>query len=92
MVFRTYYGASSEDAIKTGVKATELAKLGFTSWSALTELWNESVFNLATDINTGKCDVNPINETETCKTCGLQALCRKHELMSFHKNIIMNKS
>ena len=87
----TYCGASSEDAIKTGVKATEFAKLGFTSWSALTEQWNENVFNLAADINTGKCDVNPINETETCKTCGLQALCRKHELMSFQKNIIMNK-
>ena len=87
----TYYGLSSEESIKTGIKAVKSAKLGIASWDELTEQWDEKVFELSTDINNGKCDVNPINETETCKTCGLQALCRKHELMSLYKDTSTSK-
>ena len=87
----TYSGASSEDSIKTGVKATKSARLGVTSWSKLTEKWSEKVSKLIADINDGKCDVNPINEAETCKTCGLQALCRKNELVSSYKKTITGK-
>ena len=87
----TYYGVSSEESIKTGIKAVKSAKLGIASWDELTEQWDEKVFELSTDINNGKCDVNPINESETCKTCGLQALCRKHELMSLYKDTSTSK-
>ena len=81
-----YSGVSSEESIKAGVKAVKSAKLGVASWDELTKLWDEKVYALATDINNGECDVNPINESETCKTCGLQALCRKHELLSLYKD------
>ena len=64
----TYYGVSSEESIKTGIKTVKSAKLGIASWDELTEQWDEKVFELSTDINNGKCDVNPINESETCKT------------------------
>ena len=87
----TYYGVSSEESIKTGIKTVKPAKLGIASWDELTEQWDEKVFELSTDINNGKCDVNPINESETCKTCGLQALCRKHELMSLYKDTSTSK-
>tara|TARA_Y100001970_G_scaffold290759_1_gene425634 strand:+ start:87 stop:1646 length:1560 start_codon:yes stop_codon:yes gene_type:complete len=87
----TYHGLSSEEAIKAGIKAVESARLGIASWGELTDQWDEKVFELSTDINNGKCDVNPINESETCKTCGLQALCRKHELMSLYKDTSTSK-
>ena len=88
----TYYGLSSEESIKAGIRAVKSAKLGIASWDKLTEQWGEKVSELSADVNNGKCDVNPINESETCKACDLQALCRKHELMSLYKDTPTSKS
>ena len=82
-----YSGASSTEAIKTGVKAAKSPDSDVSSWEEITYQWIKKVKRLTIDITNGECDVNPINQDETCKHCGLQALCRRHELASSQKTI-----
>ncbi len=82
-----YSGASSIDAIKIGVQAKKSQNPNISFWNEITEQWTKTVKQLITEITNGECNVDPINQDETCKQCGLQALCRRHELASSQKEI-----
>ena len=80
-----YSGESSKDGIKTDIRAPKSKSTNDSSWNEITNQWSRKVERLTADLNNGECDVNPINSSDTCKMCGLQALCRKHELISVYK-------
>ena len=80
-----YSGESSKDGIKTGIRAPKSKSTNDSSWNEITDQWSRKVERLTAALNNGECDVNPINSSDTCKMCGLQALCRKHELISVYK-------
>jgi hypothetical protein len=82
-----YSGASSTDAVKTGIQATKSQNPNISFWKEITDQWDNTVKQLVTEITNGECNVDPINQDETCKQCGLQALCRRHELISSQKSV-----
>ena len=49
------------------------------SWSALLDAWNKELTSLAQAFADGKADVAPKRGAQTCRNCGLGALCRLHE-------------
>ncbi len=47
--------------------------------------WREAIEKLARDFIDGRADVNPREYPETCKGCGLYALCRVREREDRHQ-------
>jgi len=54
----------------------ELSQLKFNDWPALEAWWAAHLGALAGEIAAGRATVSPRFYPSTCRTCGLQALCR----------------
>lgn len=76
MVFQ---GLGREDERIPGVKASEFAKDGTKSWSVRRAEWKRILERLADEFRRGQAQVDPVDGSKTCRTCGLQPLCRIEE-------------
>lgn len=55
-------------------------------WDEQMQIWQKNLTQLSQDFFEGKAEVNPKNPNLTCRLCGLQPLCRIHELKYFDEN------
>ena len=55
-----------------------------TLWSEQIRIWQQNLTHLADDFHSGKAHVDPKKNELTCRRCGLQSLCRIHELTEFY--------
>lgn len=51
-----------------------------TLWSEQIKIWQTNLVKLGNDFYQGKATVDPKDSNQTCRLCGLQPLCRVHEL------------
>lgn len=51
-----------------------------TLWNEQVKIWQSNLVKLGEDFYQGKADVDPKDVNQTCRLCGLQPLCRIHEL------------
>jgi len=49
-------------------------------WSSLFEFWRESMRRLGWEFRHGQARVDPLHDPQSCRYCGLDLLCRIHEL------------
>jgi len=70
-----FMGFSRRDGLVPGVKAAG-------SWRGLFASWREALESLARGYAMGDARVDPKRGLETCRNCGLRALCRVHERLS----------
>ena len=54
----------------------ELRNPGLADWRAVELRWRETLGAMATEVREGRAAVAPRDTIETCRRCGLQALCR----------------
>ncbi|WP_279245347.1 PD-(D/E)XK nuclease family protein [Candidatus Litorirhabdus singularis] len=66
-------GAGIEGDLTAATKNLELAPQ---NWEEARQHWHEVLTRLATEFLAGHAAVNPLNTNDSCRYCGLQALCR----------------
>ncbi|MDA1370071.1 MAG: PD-(D/E)XK nuclease family protein [Proteobacteria bacterium] len=75
-----YSGLAARNNFDSALKPIdEDAKLA-TTWSAVTEQWENQVRSLAREFIQGQAQVMPARGFHSCQYCGLQPLCRIQEL------------
>lgn len=52
------------------------------NWSKQIDQWHSTLLRLATDFCTGRADVDPKENEQTCNRCGIKPLCRINEIRS----------
>ena len=73
-----FLGVAAEEDILPGVKPLQSLPEAL-PWDRLLESWREKLSRLALEIRQGFARVEPQQGTKSCRSCGLQPLCRIHE-------------
>jgi ATP-dependent helicase/nuclease subunit B len=71
-----FTGLAASDGVIPGVKAVP----GDGALASRVPQWRGVLEKLALDFQSGKALVDPKQPHQTCRTCGMQSLCRIHEL------------
>lgn len=76
-----YFAGCVKDAETAIGPVKKIASLKKTALKAgALDAWRDKIEELARDFLAGRADVDPRDRELTCKRCGLQTLCRVHEL------------
>lgn len=72
-------GIAETEGVAPGVRRADAGATPGQDWQALRHEWRHALEDLAAAFVAGDARVDPKRWSETCRECGMQALCRVHE-------------
>lgn len=73
--------------LQSVIPISDIKQADATSWDQQIQTWHANLVKLADDFYHGRAEVDPKDPNMSCRHCGLQALCRVHEITDFDEEL-----